>query len=87
MLIDTVRVVNDRPWNRGGSRRRLITSALQAVATNGPSSVSGRAVARTAQVHHAQVQQMFGSVDGLVAFAVLEERDRFIQEAFDEVTK
>jgi len=84
MLIDTVRVVNDRPWNRGGSRRRLITSALQAVATNGPSSVSGRAVARTAQVHHAQVQQMFGSVDGLVAFAVLEERDRFIQEAFDD---
>ncbi|HCA39376.1 MAG: TetR/AcrR family transcriptional regulator [Acidimicrobiales bacterium] len=57
-----------------------MTSALQAVAANGPSSVSGRSIARTAQVHHAQVQQMFGSVDDLVTFAVLEERDRFIQE-------
>ncbi len=84
MLIGTIRVVNDSTWGRGGSRRRLTASALQAVATSGPSSVSGRAVARTAQIHHAQVQQMFGSVDGLVAFAVLEERDRFIQEAFDD---
>jgi AcrR family transcriptional regulator len=57
-----------------------MAAALEAVAANGPSAVSGRAVARAAGVHHAQIQQMFGSVDGLVTAALIAERDRFVEE-------
>ena len=62
-----------------------MASALEAVAANGPSGVSGRAVARAAGVHHAQIQQMFGSVDGLVTAALIAERDRFVAEVITSV--
>lgn len=54
-------------------------AALRAVAEGGPSAVSGRAIARDAEVHHAQIQQMFGSVDVLVTDAVMGSRDRFVR--------
>lgn len=63
----------------------MMASALEAVAANGPSGVSGRAVARAAGVHHAQIQQMFGSVDGLVTAALIAERDRFVAEVITSV--
>ncbi len=62
----------------------MVAATVGAVADVGPGGVSGRSIAREAAVHHAQIQQMFGSVDCLVAFAVQEERDRFIQEVFDD---
>jgi AcrR family transcriptional regulator len=62
-----------------------MAAALEAVAANGPSGVSGRAVARAAGVHHAQIQQMFGSVDGLVTAALIAERDRFVAEVITSV--
>ena len=81
-----VDLVSKQRWRRGESRERLLQVALQAVAEVGPSAVSGRAVARDADVHHAQIQQMFGSVDELVSAAVIAERDRFIDSVFDTPT-
>jgi AcrR family transcriptional regulator len=52
------------------------------VAKVGPAAVSGRAVARAARVHHAQVQQMFGSVEDLVRASVTAGRDEFMESAF-----
>ena len=67
---------------RGTSRQRLLGAAAEAVAANGPTAVSGREIARAAGVHHPQVQQMFGSVEGLVTAAVLGERDRYMDVVF-----
>ena len=60
----------------------MTAAALAAIADLGPGGVSGRAIARDAEVHHEQIQQMFGSVDELVAHAVQTERDRFISISF-----
>lgn len=68
--------------HRDGSRARLLTTTLSEVAKIGPAAVSGRAVARAANVHHAQVQQMFGTVDELVRVAVTVARDEFVESAF-----
>ncbi len=61
-----------------------MAATVAAIAKVGPAGVKGRSIAREADVYHAQIQQMFGSVDELVALAVLEERDRFVHEVFDE---
>ena len=60
----------------------MTAAALAAIADLGPGGVSGRAIARDAEVHHEQIQQMFGSVDELVAHAVQTERDRFISISY-----
>lgn len=57
-------------------------AAIEAVAEVGPAAVSGREVARAAGVHNAQIQQMFGSVDDLLAVAVRAERDRYLEAVF-----
>lgn len=62
-----------------------MAAALAAVADVGPGGVSGRQVAKDAEVHHAQIQQMFGSVDELVSSSVFAERDRFVADAFADV--
>ena len=69
---------------RGESRERVLAAALSAVVASGPGGVSGRSIARDAGVHHAQIQQMFGSVDELVVTAVTRERDRFNGAAFGD---
>ncbi len=61
----------------------MLAATVAAIAKVGPGGVKGRSIARDAEVYHAQIQQMFGSVDELVALAVLEERNRFIREVFD----
>lgn len=60
----------------------MLTSTLSEVAKAGPAAVSGRAVARAAHVHHAQVQQMFGTVEDLVRASVTAGRDEFMESAF-----
>jgi len=52
------------------------------MASVGPSGVSGRSIAREADVHHAQIQQMFGSVDQLLTEAVVRLRNRYRSEVF-----
>jgi AcrR family transcriptional regulator len=86
MPAGTVASMSDQRWRRGENRERLLAVTLVAVANAGPSAVSGRSIAADAGVHHAQVQQMFGSVHQLVAKALLTERDRYVDEVFGEAT-
>lgn len=74
--------MSDLRWRRGESRKRLLDAALAAVAKNGPDGVSGRTIAQAADAHHAQIQQMFGTVDALIQQSLLRERDRFLAENF-----
>ncbi len=76
--------VGTERWRRGESRARVAAATISAIAEVGPGGVSGRSIAREAAVHHAQIQQMSGSVNQLVSLALLEERDRFIGEVFDD---
>ncbi|MDG2112569.1 MAG: TetR/AcrR family transcriptional regulator [Actinomycetota bacterium] len=60
-----------------------MAAALAAVAVDGPGGVKGRAIAREAHVHHAQIQQMFGSVDDLLKATMTRARDLYINSVFE----
>lgn len=64
-------------YHHGDLRRALIEAAVEAIAEDGPSSLSLRAVAKRAGVSHAAPAHHFGDKAGLLTAVAVQGHERF----------
>jgi AcrR family transcriptional regulator len=71
-LVAMTATIEKRPYHHGDLRRVLLDAALQAIASDGPSNLSLRELARRAGVSHAAPAHHFGDKVGLLTAIAVE---------------
>ncbi|MFI5476457.1 TetR/AcrR family transcriptional regulator [Streptomyces cacaoi] len=77
--------MNDRPYHHGDLRRAILAAALDVIATDGPSGLSLRDLARRAGVSHAAPAHHFRDRTGLLT-AIAAEGHGLLATALAEAT-